>query len=375
MRGTPTQDFLGHEMSTEKPDAVDDASRPPGRPTLKSVGALADVSAMTVSRVLRDDPSVMPETKRRVLAAVDALGYRRDDMAWRLRAGKPAGMVGLVVSNLANPFYSQLALGVESILADQGLKVVLGNTADDVARERGLVSDFAGRRVDGLIVVSASESHAHLAPSELHGLPTVLAARPPIDAALACVLLDDYGGTRAAMDWLIGRGHTRLAFLAPRAVWTTSERLRGFQDALSDAGLPRDLQYIRVEQRDVESAQAVAEELLALPDPPTAFFCANSRNSIGAFRAQHQLPSAVSIAGFDDFDLADMLDIPIAVVTYDAQEVGRRAARMLLERISGRAGDQPPRVVLPTELRIYNEPGSASGPSETIRSGRTSDNR
>lgn len=349
-------------MSTDSPDAVSAPARPAGRPTLKSVGALAEVSAMTVSRVLRDDPSVTAQTRRRVYAAVDSLGYRRDQMAWRLRAGKPAGMVGLVVSNLANPFYSQLALGVESILADEGLKVVVANTADDVDRERGVVIDFVDRRVDGLIVVPAGDSHRHLAPADLHGLPTVLAARPPIGTPLDCVLLDDYGGTRAAMQWLLSHGHTRIAFLAPPAVWTTAERLRAFEETLADAGLPQDGSYIRVGQRDVESAEAAAADLLGLSDPPTAFFCANSRNSIGTYRAQHRMRSPVSIAGFDDFDFADMLEIPTAVVTYDAQEMGRRAAQILLERTIGGAADGPSRVVMPTVLRTYNDqqPGPAT---------------
>jgi LacI family transcriptional regulator len=316
---------------------------------------MADVSAMTVSRVLQGDPRVLPETRRRVLEAVEQLGYRRDEMAWRLRVGKPAGMVGLVVSNLANPFYSQLALGVESVLATHGLKLVLGNSGDDIERERGLVSDFVARRVDGMIVVPAGDTHQHLAPAELHGVPAVLSARPPIDVQLDCVLLDDYGGARAAVEWLLNQGHTRVAFLGPPAVWTSAERLRGFRESLADAGIASEDRYVRVEQRDVEAAEIAASQLLSLQEPPTAIFCANSRNTIGAYRAQHGGATPVSIAGFDDFDLADMLDAPLAVVTYDAQDIGRRAAQLLLDRIDGKNESDPRRVVLPTSLRTFED--------------------
>jgi LacI family transcriptional regulator len=326
----------------------------PGRPTMKSVAAMADVSAMTVSRVLQGDPHVLPETRRRVLEAVDQLGYRRDEMARRLRVGKPAGMVGLIVSNLANPFYSQLALGVESVLAAHGLRLVLGNSGDDVERERGLVSDFLARRVDGMAVVPAGNTHQHLAPSQLHGVPAVLSARPPVDVQLDCVLLDDYGGARAAVEWLLNQGHTRVAFLGPPAAWTSAERLRGFRDSLADAGLPSEERYICVEQRDVKAAEFAASRLLSLREPPTAIFCANSRNTIGAYRAQHGGATTVSLAGFDDFDLADMLDAPLAVVTYDAQDMGRRTAQLLLDRIDGKNED-PRRIVLPTSLRTFED--------------------
>lgn len=148
-----------------------------GAPTMRDVAARAGVSAMTVSRVLKDDARVSGTTRERVLAAVEALGYRRNETARSLRLGG-SGMIGLVVTNLANPFYSRLALGVQEVASEHGLRVLLSNTAEQADRERGLVEDLASRQVDGVIVVPAGSSHRHLAPAALRGMPIVLASRP-----------------------------------------------------------------------------------------------------------------------------------------------------------------------------------------------------
>lgn len=333
-----------------------------GPPTMREVGALAGVSPMTVSRVLQDDPRVLPETRDRVLGAIGKLGYRRNELARTLRTGRGSGMVGLTVTNLANPFYSQLALGVESVIAESDLKLVLGNTSDDVDRERQLVSDFAARRVDGILVVPAGDRQSHLSASSLKSLPVVLCARPPIDITSDYVVLDDIGGARNATRWLIDAGHHRVGFLGPPAMWTSAERLRGFHEAMAGAGLDIDEGWIRCAQRDVATAETAATAMLSMQTAPTALFCANSRNTIGAYRAARKLSRDVTLAGFDDFELADTLEVPLAIVSYDAEELGRIAARMLIERMSGPAGKAiPPRgVVLPTSLHDYSVGTSSS---------------
>lgn len=329
----------------------------PSPPTLRDVAARAGVSPMTASRVLRDDPRVTEQTRERVLAAVDALGYRRNELARNLRLGRTSGLVGLVVTNLANPFYSQLALGVEAIASERGLKVMLGNTAEDVQRERRLVEEFASRRVDGLIVVPAGADHSHLTPARLGRLPVVLGARPPSNIAADCVLVDDFGGAREGTARLIAHGARRIGFLGlPLSAWTGSERFRGFSVALDEAGLTLDERYVRRNQRTIASAEAAALEVLSLDDPPDSFFCANSRNTLGAFRAISATGSRQALAGFDDFEMADVLGLPLIVVAYDPEELGRQAARLLLDRMDrdpGEADSPPRRVVIPTKVVEY----------------------
>ncbi|GGV10828.1 LacI family DNA-binding transcriptional regulator [Streptomyces spectabilis] len=357
MPGTPH----GPESGAGAPEGGGPAARESrsGKATLRDVAERAGVSAMTASRVLRDDPRVHPATRDRVRAAAAALGYRPNELARRLRLGRGTGLVGLVVTNLANPFYSRLALGVDAVLAPDGLKTVIGNTRQDLDAERDLVADLVGRRVDGIIAVPAGDDQRHLAAAAAEGVPVVLASRPPEGFAADCVLVDDFGGARDATARLIARGHRRIGFLgSPPAVYTGTERLRGYRSALAAAGLPADERYVRQGQTQPHQAERAAAALLRLPDPPTALFCSNNRNTIGAFRALRATRSAAALAGFDDFELADALGLPLTLVAYDSDELGREAGRLLRARTRAHdpATGPPPstrRVVLATELVEY----------------------
>ncbi len=345
-----------------------------GAPTMRDVADRAGVSTMTVSRVLKDDARVSEATRRRVLAAVDALGYRLNATARSLRLGG-SGMIGLIVTNLANPFYSRLALGVQEVASQHGLSMLLSNTGEELERERGLVEDLASRQVAGMIVVPAGGSHSHLTPAALRDMPVVLASRPPSGMAADCVLVDDFGGARDATAELIARGHRRIGFLGnPPAIHTGAERYRGYRAAHEAAGLEPDDRLVRRGLTDVATAERAARRLLApespespgspasregprepAPDAPTALFCTNNRLTQGAIRAVRALDVPVALAGFDDFDLADILGMPLTIVSYDADEMGRQAARLLVDRINGGpAASRPPRrTVLPTHVIRY----------------------
>ncbi|MFE0133348.1 LacI family DNA-binding transcriptional regulator [Streptomyces sp. NPDC059037] len=330
-----------------------------GKTTLRDVAERAEVSTMTASRVLRDDPRVLPATRARVRAAAAELGYRPNEVARSLRLGRGTGLVGLVVTNLANPFYSRLALGVDSVVAGDGLKTVIGNTGQNLDSERELVADLVARRVDGIIAVPAAADQRHLAAAAADGVPVVLASRPPDGFAADCVLVDDFGGARDATARLIARGHRRIGFLgSPPAVYTGTERLRGYADALADAGIPLDENRVRAGQTEPREAERAAAELLALPEPPTALFCSNNRNTIGAFRAIRASGTDTALAGFDDFELADALGLPLTLVAYDSDELGRAAGRLLADRMrEKKPGAAPPgparRIVTPTSLVEY----------------------
>lgn len=336
------------------------------QPTMRNVADHIGVSTMTVSRALRGDVTVLPETRERVLAAARELGYRRNELARSLRVGGNSGMVGLLVTNLANPFYAQLALEVETVVADRGMKLVVSNTGDDVGRERELVNDLAARRVDGIVVVPAGQDQRHLDPQRLGGVPVVLVARPPSGIDVDCVLLDDFGGAREATFRLLDEGHTRIGFLGPPAAWTSAERLRGFRAAITERGLPLDNALVRAVQREIAAAEVAARELLATRDAPTALFCANSRNTIGAYRAVRSGRLHCALSGFDDFELADLLDQPVSVVAYDTRALGRRAAQLLIDRIDAEedAAVAPMRrLVLATTVVEY---GSGVGDTTSV---------
>ncbi|MER8046715.1 LacI family DNA-binding transcriptional regulator [Streptomyces sp. NPDC094032] len=331
------------------------------KPTMRDVAARAGVSSMTVSRVLRDDPRISETARRDVLAAVSALGYRLNENARALRLGHGTRLVALTVTNLANPFYSRLALGVESELERHGLLTVVANTAESEAKERALTTDFVGRRVEGLIVVPAGDDQTHLRPEHTAGIPSVLVARPPVGHEADCVLVDDYGGGRALAHRLIAERHRRIAFLGnTEAAYTSGERLRGFLAAHDEAALPHDPALVRECGTDPGLALRAARELLAAG--PAAVVTANNRNTLAVLRAAQASGTRVAVAGFDDVDTADLLDAPLTVAAYDAQEVGRRAARMLLERLDRPAVPLAPRTsVVPVEIRTYA--GAARGES------------
>ena len=340
------------------------ARRHTGAATLKDVARAAGVSTMTASRVLRGHASVAPATRDSVLLAAETLGYRRNELARNLRLGRTSSLIGLVVTNLANPFYSELALGVEAVAEEAGFRVVLANTGEDAEREARLVDELVARRVDGIIVVPAGADHAHLSPQRLGHIPVVLCARPPSNIAADCVLVDDFGGSREATIALAATGVQRIGFLGmPPSAWTGSERFRGFCVALDEAGLALDERYVRRNQRTVAAAEAAALEILGLVEPPQAIFGANNRNTIGAIRAVARTGQSVRIAGFDDFELADTLGIPLIVVSYDPADAGREAAQLLLQRVMhGDAPtlDAPRRVVIPTRVVHYGEGAATS---------------
>ena len=333
------------------------------RPTVKEVAQRAGVSPMTVSRTLSGGVNVKPDVQRRVLAAVAELGYHRNENARSIRPGHSSGLIGVAITNIANPYYSTFALGVEEEAALTGRRILLGNTSEDSAREAGLVGDFLGRRVDGLIVVPAGRAPDHLEQSQKQGVPVVLASRR-VDglAADSVVLADEEGAYRGAMA-LIDAGHTRIGYLGNAlAIFTGQRRYAGFVRALEERGIPIDPDLVATEQQTVDQARDAARALLHMSNPPTAIFCANNRNSIGALKEiNHELKSGLKPASefpelmsFDDFELAELSPVPISVVDHDPRELGRTAARLLLERLDGGEDAAAVREVeLPVSLRMH----------------------
>lgn len=308
--------------------------------TVRDVAAHADVSPMTVSRTLAGGKNVRPELQERVWAAVAQLGYRRDENA-RILRGRASGLLGVAITNLANPYYGEFAVGVEDAAAEFGLRILLGNSDEDSEREHQLVSDFMGRRVEGLIVVPAAGDDAdHLTRAALGSTPLVLASRllPGLDAD--AVLVDDIGGARRGTQVLLDAGHSRIAYLGNVAsVFTGQRRFEGFSAALREAGIEPDPALIARDQQDVASARLAMRRMLELPVPPTAVFAANNRNAIGALseigawlRERGDTGGhAPSMVSFDAFELAELSPVPLAVIEHDARELGRRAAMLLLD--------------------------------------------
>lgn len=332
------------------------------RPTVKEVAQRAGVSPMTVSRTLSGGVNVKPDVQQRVLEAVAELGYHRNENARSIRPGHSSGLIGVAITNIANPYYSTFALGVEEEAALSGRRILLGNTGEDPSREAELVGDFLGRRVDGLIVVPAGAASAHLAHSQNQGVPVVLASRR-IDGldADSVVLADDDGAYRGALA-LIDAGHTRIGYLGNTlSIFTGQRRHAGFVRALEERGIAIDPRLVAAGQQTVEQARDATRAMLQDENPPTAIFCANNRNAIGALkeisrqlgegnRTAAEFPEIMS---FDDFELAELSPVPISVIHHDPRELGRTAARMLLDRLDPAGREMAVQELeLPVSLRV-----------------------
>jgi LacI family transcriptional regulator len=314
---------------------------------------------MTVSRTMSGGASVRPEVQERVLKAVEALGYRRNYSARNTRLGRPTGLVGIAVTNIGNPYYGQFALGVEEVAGEYGRQILVGNTGENPERERELIADFADRQIEGLILVPAGNGLELPDAGRLSGIPLVLASRTIEGLAADAVLVDDVGGARAGTQALLDDGHSRIAFLGDAAgISTTRRRFEGFRSALADAGIVHDGGLL-VPCRNAEAAREEVKNLLAAASPPTAFFSTNNRITVGALRAICELRNGSqagpvpALACFDDVELADLLHVPLIVMSHDPTELGRQAARLLFDRLVGSAADRQREIQLPVAIRRH----------------------
>lgn len=305
---------------------------------------------MTASRVLSGAGTVAPAKVKLVLDAAAELGYRRNENARSIRPGQRTGLIGVVITNAANPYYAHLQMGIEEHLSPLGVRTLVGNTGDDPVREKRLITDFIGWNVDGLIVVPCGDV------STLMRLPVpiVLASRSVPGANLDTVLIDDVEGARAGTAQLVLEGHTRIAFLGlGMSVSTSERRLRGFKRALDEGGVRVDERLVHQGRSDENDPRSGARDLLGLEAPPTAVFAANNVNTIAmmhAFREREGSP-VIRIAGFDRFDTADLMPLHATLVDHDPEELGRCAAGLLVRRLDGENGD-PIVIALPTTLII-----------------------
>jgi LacI family transcriptional regulator len=312
------------------------------------VARVAGVSLKTVSRVINQESGVRPTTEARVREAVDALGYRANDIARNLRRGRSSASIGLTIEDVRNPFYSGIARAVEEVARRHGYVVIIANSDEDPAAERTAVGTLLERRVGGLLIVPAGRDHAYLRDEVQLGTPVVFMDRPADSIEADEILLDNVGGARRATEHLVAHGHRRIGLVGdPLSISTIADRVAGYRASLERAGIRVDQSLIRVGAHDVRHAEAATRELLALVDPPTAIFATNNRACIGALRALRAADASTALVGFDDFELADLLEI--TVVRHDPLEMGRRAAELLFARLGGDEGPAQ-RVTLPTEL-------------------------
>jgi LacI family transcriptional regulator len=310
----------------------------------------AGVSLKTVSRVVNKAPNVQQELVDRVLAAVAELGFRRNQLASALRSGQQTATVGLLIEEIANPFYATIAQVAAAVAAGFDSLLITASSEEDPVREERLLRDLCARRVDGLLVVPAGYDHSFLRAEVEQGIPVVFLDRPAGGLIAGTVLLDNRGGARSGVEHLLAHGHRRIGILLDSiGVYTMRERLGGAQEALGAAGLPYDDRLVCDGVRDPVTAARAVARMLDSGDPPTAFFSLNNRITVGVVQELWRRESTAALVGFDDFELSHLMPLPLTVIAYDTRELARQAAELLFARIA-KENLWPRTVVLPTRL-------------------------
>jgi LacI family transcriptional regulator len=330
-----------------------------GSPGMKDVAARAGVSVGTVSNVLNRPQLVSEVTRSRVQAAIAELGFVRNETARQLRAGR-SRTIAYVVMDAANPFFNDVARGVEDTARAEGVAVYLCNSNQDAAREREYLERLREQRVQGVLITPIDPSGERLAEMPGRGTPVVLVDCQAPDPTWCSVAVDDELGGELALTHLLESGHERIAFVGgPMSVPQVRDRHRGALRALADAGRPASaLVLLETDALTVAEGRRAGERLAGLPAParPTAAFCANDLLALGLLQAMTRLgravPEDLAVVGYDDIEFAEAAAVPLTSVRQPRELLGRTAARLLFEEAAGEEGHVHQQVRFSPELVV-----------------------
>ncbi|MEU6153236.1 substrate-binding domain-containing protein [Actinosynnema sp. NPDC047251] len=303
--------------------------------SIRDVASRANVSVGTVSNVLNRPEVVAPATRDRVLGAIVELGFVRNDAARQLRSGTPRA-IGLVVLDVGNPFFTDVARGVENTASEAGHAVILCNSDESAHREARHVELLAEQRVHGVLITPVDADLAAVRRLRERGVSVVLLDHPTDDPGLCSVAVDDRAGGELAVAHLLARGHRRIAMVnGPSRQHQARQRHRGAADAVRLAGLdPACLEEVRMPAMTVASGRLAAQDLVARAHRPDAMFCANDLMALGVLqvllRAGVRVPEDVAVVGYDDIEFAAAAAVPLTSVHQPRELIGRTAASLVL---------------------------------------------
>jgi LacI family transcriptional regulator len=287
--------------------------------------------------VVNREAGVSEELVARVSRAAEQLDYRPNLTASNLRrADQRTGTIGLLVEDVANEFFASIHRGVEEVARERGVAVIAASLDRDPALERDLVAAFASRRVDGLILAPTASEQGYLTNELRSGWPMVCIDRQPRGVDIDAVVTDNREAAAAGVAHLIAHGHTRIGFIGGQSTLSTEQaRYSGYVDAMAGAGATVRPEWVHHGAQDSDQAQEVALALLRLDEAPTAIFSGQNLITMGTVRALRilGLQHRVALVGFDDFQLADLLDPAITVVAQDARAIGHLAGELLFRRM------------------------------------------
>ncbi len=311
--------------------------------TIKEVSRYANVSMATVSRVLNGTAPVANQTKQRVLSAVEKLNYQPNAFARGLVTNLSGG-VGVVVNDLASPYFGPMLRGVEEVVEAAGMHLLVSSGHAKAEPEACAVSFLSQQRSDALILHVEGMSDDDLIDLSKRDVPIVLIGRYVAELAAQSIYLDNEYGGYLATRYLLEHGHTRIGHVAgPPALQDSRDRLAGYRRALEEAGLPLNSDHVIEANFKEEAGQRATKRLLARRSDLTALFIANDQMAAGALAALREagleVPRDMSLVGFDDVLLARYLYPPLTTVAQPIAQMGRAAAQLALARLRGEAGE------------------------------------
>jgi LacI family transcriptional regulator len=327
--------------------------------SIREVAALARVSLGTVSNVLNRPDVVAEPTRIRVQAAIKELGFIRNESARQLRAGR-SRTIGLVVLDVANPFFTDVARGVEDEASESGLAVILCNSDDQKEKESRYLEVLEEHRVQGILITPVSRADKRLAQLQRRGTPVVLVDSRSPSRGQCSVSVDDVLGGDLAVSHLIEAGHERIAFVGgPLSIRQVTDRRDGALRALERAGRSSaDLRVIDTSALNVAAGQRAGAMIAGLPpgNRPTGVFCANDLLALGVLQemttARIRVPGSVAVVGYDDVDFAAAAAVPLSSVRQPRQQLGRAAAQLLIEEALGGGMHRHRQVVFEPDLVV-----------------------
>ncbi len=306
-------------------------------PTLKDVADHAQVSRATVSRVLNHNPRVAEDLRERVLESIHLLGYQPNRAARRLRASS-SDVLGLIISDIENPFFISVVRGVEDAAYASQMSVVLCNTDEDPVKQQMYLRVMQAERVAGLIISPTSADEEFIELRQL-GIPIILLDRRTDKFETDAVTIDNVGGAYLATKHLIDCGYERIGMIGGSPYLTTGrERYEGYRKALHAAGMKIDEKLIKVGNFKTDTGYALAKEFIASPQPPRAIFVANNLMTLGTLRALREngvlVPQEMALVGFDDMPWSSELCPPLTAVSQPTYELGQETVQLLLRRLA-----------------------------------------
>lgn len=332
-------------------------------PTIHDVAKYAGVGSITVSRVINNSGYISSETRERVEKAIVELGYVPNTLARSLRSRR-TNTVGLMITDITNPFFTTLARGVEDAANEAGYTVIFCNTDESAAKEEKYLSVLLQKQVDGLLLVPTQSRVNSIQQIQKHGTPVVVLDRRIPEVDVDTVRCDSVDGAYQLSKYLVSLGHQQIAIMSGAVgVSTADDRVDGYRKALEEALIRIDEHYIFRGDFTPDSGYSMTKQAIKLPLRPTALIAANNFITIGAMKALQEVemdvPDDIALVGFDDLPPA-MVTFPFfTVASQPAYQMGTRAMQLLLERLEGKEINNFQEIILPTQLIIRRSSGQS----------------